>query len=162
MCIVTDYIKILKRNKELESENAQLKAQIAELTQPGVERPSPQGIILKDETGFNSDKFTISRQLIRMEPTGSDSMDPLFDKGDLVLGVEDFDRNNLIVGDIVVYHSGGGHYTVHRIVKITEDAQGRLYRLCGDNNANKIDPYLVRNEHIKYLVAGIVYLRKEA
>ena len=83
-------------------------------------------------------------------------MDPLFDSGDLVIGASDFDKGLLKVGDVVVLTNS----IVHRIHSIEVDGQGRLYRLLGDNNGGEIDPFLVRDEHIKYLVVGIIYLKK--
>ena len=150
--------KYIKEIARLEQVNQELETQLSKF-QPGLERPSPQGVITKEETRFN-DEFTINRKLVRMEPTGTDSMDPLFDKGDLVIGLGDFDHKSLIVGDVVVYDVGR-RYIVHRICSITEDDDGRLYRLTGDNNAGEIDPYLVRDSHIKYLVVGVIYLKKE-
>jgi len=161
MGLIWELAQVKKENKALLIKIAELEAEITELKRAGVERPSPQGVILKDETYFQADKFIISRKLVRMEPTGSDSMDPLFDKGDLVIGLADFDRNSLKVGDVVVY-GANAQYIVHRIHSITEDSQGRLYRLVGDNNGGRIDPYLVRNEHLIYLVVGVIYLKKEA
>ena len=87
-------------------------------------------------------------------------MDPLFDVGDVVLGIQQFDKNELQVGDIVIYHNGYGN-VVHRIESITVDSAGRLYRLKGDNPQSTLDPYLVRDSHILYLVVGIIYLRKD-
>ena len=127
-----------------------------EVEQQGVERPSPQGIIPKSATRFEPDKFIMKGKFVRMEPTGSDSMDPLLDKGDLVIGTRDFDKDKLQVGDIIVY-SG----IVHRIYSIEKDEHGRIYRTLGDNNAGQLDPWLIRNENIGYLVVGIIYLSKD-
>lgn len=151
-------LELLKAKRQIR----QLEAELAKLKQlSGMERPSPKGVIEPASLHFYSDRLTIRHpRLIQMLPTGSDSMDPLFDEGDVVIGIEDFDRDSLIVGDMVVYHAGGGHYWSHRIVSILVDAQGRLYRLKGDNN-DRIDPYLVRNQHIKYYIAGIIYIQKE-
>ena len=154
MCNVMEMTKLRR-------ENEALKAKLALFQTPCIERPSPRGVIEFDQVEFLAGKVVIKYpSLVCMLPTGSDSMDPLLDLGDIVIGTEDFDKDSLVVGDIVVYYYGGTIPAVHRIDSITLDMQGRLYRLLGDNNGGNLDPYLVRNDHIKYLVVGILYIKK--
>uniref|UniRef100_A0A6M3L4F9 Peptidase n=1 Tax=viral metagenome TaxID=1070528 RepID=A0A6M3L4F9_9ZZZZ len=85
----------------------------------------------------------------------TNSMDGLIDYGHTVLLINSFDKADLAIGDIIVYSAPGGQI-IHRIVKITEDEQGRLYTCKGDNNPEK-DPYLIRTENISWLCIGIIY-----
>lgn len=75
------------------------------------------------------------------------SMYPTYDDGDIRLcrvirGAEDID-----VGDICIYESGGGKLVIHRVVAI----DGDMYIFKGDNNLNNdIGP--VELDAIKYKV----------
>jgi len=127
---------------------------------PGMERPSPAGVISFSDLSLSRDRGTLTVKksgMIFSALKDTNSMDPLFDTRHTLIMTEDFEKNNLIVGDIVSYHAGSGRYIVHRIQEITQDSEGRLYTLLGDNNAGQRDSFLVRNEHIKYLVVGIIY-----
>ncbi len=127
------------------------------LKQSGLERISPNDWIKREDIGYNGEFLTI-----RLKPNvkifsiaDTNSMDGLLDIGHNVLATDNFDRSKLAVGDIVIYQI----YTtkiVHRIVEIREDKNGRIYRMRGDNNIN-IDPYYLRDLHIKWLVLGIIY-----
>ncbi len=161
MCNVMEMTKL---RRELEAANKTIDQLMTEREDmmyhiPGVERPSPKGEIPQSAVTLSGLEAKI------VFPQGSkpflgvfadtNSMEP-FDAGHIYLWIEEFDRNKLIVGDIVSYHAGGGRYIGHMIQEITEDEQGRLYRLLGWNNAGKVDTYLVRNEHIDaVLVAWI-------
>ena len=125
-----------------------------------MERPSPGGVISFHDLHLSRDRGTLTVKKSSMlfgALKDTNSMDPLFDALHTVIYTEDFNKDELKVGDIISYRAGDGRYLVHRIQEITEDDQGRLYRLLGDNNAGVRDPYLVRNEHIKYLLVGIIY-----
>ena len=129
------------------------------LKQSGLERISPN-----DWVGYKQIVYDEKTKLltIKLEPTvkifsiaDTNSMDGLLDIGHNVIATDNFDRSKLAVGDIVIYQI----YTtkiVHRIVEIREDKNGRIYRCRGDNNIN-IDPYYLRDLHIKWLVLGIIY-----
>ena len=116
---------------------------------PGLERPSPKGEIPQSAVSVSGNKVTIElpdkAQLGVFADTNS--MEP-FDANHMYIWLEEFDRDKLIVGDIVSYHAGSGRYIAHMIQEITVDDQGRLYKLLGWNNAGQVDVYLVRNEHI--------------
>ena len=84
----------------------------------------------------------------------TNSMLGLMDIGHTVLLTNSFDRDDLKVGDVIVYQSN--QQVIHRIIKITVDDKGRLYTLKGDSNKTA-DPYLVRNEHINWLMFGVIY-----
>jgi len=125
----------------------------------GQERISPQDWVRRDQIDYDAG---LRRLVVDLEPNikifslaDTNSMDGLMDIGHNVIATDYFDKAKLAVGDIVIYQV----YTtkiVHRIVSIKEDANGRIYRCKGDNNT-RIDPYYLRDLHIRYLVLGIIY-----
>ena len=82
----------------------------------------------------------------------TNSMDPTVDAGHTCILINSFKHEDLSTGDVVVYTES----ILHRIIKIEHDKQGRRYTLKGDNNYKK-DPYIVRDEHINWLLIGIIY-----
>ena len=129
---------------------------------PGKERPSPAGVIPFSDLHLSSDRnvMTLNKSgLVFGSLMDTNSMDPLFDANHTLIMTDDFDRDALVVGDIISYHVGSGQYIVHRIDEIIVDDYGRLYHLLGDNNAGQRDSYRVRNEHITYLIVGIIYTK---
>jgi len=127
------------------------------LKQSGLERISPNDWVKRDQISYDSGLLTI-----KLEPNvkvfsiaDTNSMDGLLDFSHNLIATDNFDHAKLAVGDIVVYQV----YTtkiVHRIVEIKEDKNGRIYRCRGDNNVD-MDKWYLRDEHIKYLVIGILY-----
>jgi len=127
------------------------------------EKPSPRDIIKPHQIFWNPDSKSITIHGIkgRVWITGvadTNSMDGLLDYGHTVILIQEFDRNELQVGDIVVYKPTIHHAqsVIHRIVGIGEDKKGCWYKTRGDNCATK-DPYKLRNCHIQYLCIGILY-----
>ena len=82
-------------------------------------------------------------------------MDGLMDIGHSILLISSFNKDDLAVGDIIVYSAPTGQI-IHRIIKIIEDEYGRLYTCKGDNNPRE-DVYQIRNENIGWLMIGIIY-----
>jgi len=113
--------------------------------------------VKRDQIAYDGEFLTIT-----LEPevkifsiADTNSMDGLLDIGHNVIATDHFDKSKLAVGDIVIYQV----YTtkiVHRIVEITEDKNGRIYRCRGDNNVG-MDRYFLRDLNIKYLVLGVIY-----
>lgn len=73
----------------------------------------------------------------------SGSMEPVFYRGDIVvvenanfLGISEFDKTNLKVGDIVIYNAKWfPEPVIHRIIGVNKDANGnKYYTIKGDNN----------------------------
>ena len=127
------------------------------LKQSGLERASPNDWVKRDQISYNGEFLAIklSPNVKIFSIADTNSMDGLLDIGHNVIATDNFDKAKLSVGDIVIYQI----YTtkiVHRIVEIKEDKNGRIYRCRGDNNIY-IDPYYLRDLHIKYLVIGIIY-----
>lgn len=61
-----------------------------------------------------------------------------FNKGDILL-VTHADPANLKVGDIIIYNAGIANPVIHRIVKITQTANGtRVFSTEGDNNNGQL------------------------
>ena len=129
------------------------------LKKSGLERISPNDWVSRDQIDYNEKLGLLT---IKLEPrvkifsiADTNSMDGILDIGHNVIGTDNFDKAKLAVGDIVVYQI----YTtkiVHRIVEITEDKSGRIYRCRGDNNVDT-DSYYLRDLNIKYLVLGVIY-----
>ncbi len=72
----------------------------------------------------------------------TDSMNPTMKEGDLILGtkLEDEQKHELIVGDVITFYSdldgnGTDEINTHRIVELIKDSDGRTvgYRTQGDN-----------------------------
>lgn len=125
----------------------------------GRELASPNDWVKQDQINYNAETQLLT---IKLKPqvkifgvADRNSMDGLLDIGHNIIATSYFDRTKLVVGDIVVYKI----YTsliVHRLIEIREDANGRIYRCRGDNNVST-DQYYLRDEHLKYLVVGIIY-----
>ena len=130
-----------------------------------LDQPSPSGVVDPSKISYSR----ISETLIigGLKPpiwitdvADTNSMDGLFDKGDRVVVTASFDRNKLGVGDVVIFQPDDYEGTIiHRIVKIGKDEYGRWYRTQGDNCIIP-DPYKLRNKHIKYLLAVVIYTKK--
>ena len=77
----------------------------------------------------------------------SGSMEPAFYRGDIVLvekanflGINEFNPNDVQVGDVVVYDAKWfDQPVIHRIINITEINGTTMYMIKGDNN-NAPDP----------------------
>lgn len=86
----------------------------------------------------------------------SGSMEPVFYRGDIVviekadfLGLHEFDRKSVEVGDIVVYDAKWFNQPViHRIIDIKEINGTTMYEIKGDHN-NRSDPYYVTSDQIQ-------------
>lgn len=130
------------------------------LKQSGLERISPNDWVKRDQISYDarSNLLTITQlppNVKIFSIADTNSMDGLLDIGHNVIATDDFNKSRLAEGDIVIYQV----YTakvVHRIVEIKEDQGGRIYRCRGDNNID-IDPYYLRDLHLKYLVLGVIY-----
>lgn len=129
------------------------------LRQSGLERISPNDWVGRDQITYDDVTEILS---IKLPPNvkifsiaDTNSMDGLLDIGHNVIATDNFDRAKLAVGDIIIYQM---YFTlvVHRLVEIKEDQNGRRYRTRGDNNVD-VDPYYLRDLHIRYLVLAVVY-----
>lgn len=130
------------------------------LRKGGLERISPNDWVKRDQIIYDARSKLLA--IIKLPPkvkifsiADTNSMDGLMDIGHNVIATDHFDKSKLAVGDIIIYQI----YTtkiVHRIVEIKEDKNGRIYRCRGDNNV-RTDPYHLRDDHIMYLVLGVIY-----
>lgn len=87
----------------------------------------------------------------------SGSMEPEFYRGDIVvvekanlfgLGIQEFDPNDVQVGDIVVYNAEWvDEAVIHRVINITEINGSTYFVIKGDNN-DVPDPYYVSPNQI--------------
>ena len=85
----------------------------------------------------------------------SGSMEPVMYRGDIVvlqqadlLGFHEFDRDDIQVGDIVVYvtpHHDGP--IIHRVIEINQVNGNTVYTIKGDNN-DAADPYPVTQDQV--------------
>jgi len=129
------------------------------LEKSGKERISPNDWVKRDQIDYDEDtaelRIILPPNVKIFSIADTNSMDGLLDIGHNVIATDNFDKSKLSIGDIVIYQV---YLTkiVHRIVEITEDNNGRIYRCRGDNNVDT-DPYYLRDENIIYLVLGVIY-----
>jgi hypothetical protein len=136
------------------------------------ERPSPSDWVLNSQEFIdwvNSFPWQILRIPLVQKPLvwipdipDTNSMDGVFDVGNnniLIAGANPSDNQSLIdalsVGDIAVYHIPQT-CTIHRIVEIKNDKNGRYFKFRGDNNPSS-DPYKIRDSDIKWISIGTIY-----
>lgn len=94
----------------------------------------------------------------------SGSMEPEFYRGDIVvvekanlfgLGIQEFDPNDVQVGDIVVYNAEWvDEAVIHRVINITEINGSTYFVIKGDNN-DVPDPYYVSPDQITDRVVAL-------
>ena len=123
------------------------------------EIPSPRDIIPQSDISYSSSRKTITIENIEPEiwltsVKDTNSMDAMVDAGHTCILTSNFNVDDLVVGDVVVYKNWD-RSIIHRIVKIAEDSEGKLYTMKGDN-CYYCDPP-VRDSQIKYLLLGIIY-----
>lgn len=126
------------------------------------EIPSPRDIIKYADMSVTRDTLVIRglpTDTIIADIADTNSLDPLIDIGHncILVPFQDYApyrHADLEVGDLAVFQVGT-KLTSHRIIEIRED-NGRLYRFRGDNTGSA-DPYLLRDQHLKYLIVGIIY-----
>lgn len=82
------------------------------------------------------------------------SMQPHFGPGDIVIA-KSVDTDSIQVGDIVRYQGSQG-YVVHRVVRIDETVDGRLFTTRGDNN-NVDDPPVLESRIDGKIVFDVPY-----
>ena len=139
-----------------------------------VERPSPSDIVPTGNITHVDNLVTISLDRLNVPLTKSpkvwipmvpdtNSMDGWFDFGNnniLIAGADEGEQKILIdfikVGDIAVYQIPNKIYAIHQVIKMGIDSRGRWLKFKGINNPTG-DPYLVRDEHIKWLSIGTIY-----
>ena len=91
-----------------------------------------------------------------MDVVVSGSMEPAFYRGDIVvvqkadfIGINEFDPENVQIGDVVVYDAQWfDQPVIHRIIDIKNINGTTMYKIKGDNN-NAPDPYYVTSSQIK-------------
>lgn len=94
---------------------------------------------------------------INYSATSGTSMEPTFGEGDAIMWVEIDSKENLKVGDIIVFPHPtipGAGDTVHRIIEVRVQDGEYSFRTQGDNMPNP-DQHVVSN--VKGLVIGVVY-----
>jgi len=92
----------------------------------------------------------------------SESMEPLLYRGDIVvvekanfLGINEFDPNDVEVGDVVVYQATWfPNPVIHRVINVSEINGSKYFTIKGDNNPVE-DPELVSPYQITERVVKI-------
>ena len=92
----------------------------------------------------------------------SGSMEPVFYRGDIVaiekadlLGIHEFNPEDVQIGDIVVYNAEWfDQPVIHRVINIVEENGTKMFVIKGDNN-QKADPYYVSPDQITAKVIKI-------
>lgn len=106
--------------------------------------------------------------LFKYQPVAvvSDSMLPLFARGDMIIveKVEQKDINNIKVGDVIKFLTES-YYVIHRVHAIEETEDGLLFVTKGDNNNapdnKKVKPEQIQGKyrcHVKYVGFPSVWL----
>jgi signal peptidase len=83
----------------------------------------------------------------------SGSMSPKINKGDVIVIEKVENKDNISIGDVVVY-SYNGTIIVHRLVDILKLGEDKFYYTKGDNNESK-DSYVVTDD----MIIGIAKVR---
>lgn len=89
---------------------------------------------------------------------GSNSMNPVYYKGDAIIG-EKVKEEELEVGDVIVFYKSGIRI-VHRLDDIVEKDGIKQYYTKGDNNKNSDEGYIIYDDIIgvvKYRIPYIAY-----
>ena len=124
-----------------------------------VDIPSPRDIIANADIIYSENKQTVTiHGMVGIWLTtvaDTNSMDPVVDAGHTCILTSHFLRNDLRIGDCCVYWNGSQNI-LHRIVAINVDEKGRYFTFRGDNTSAN-DKYKVRDEHVKWLLVGIIY-----
>ena len=125
------------------------------------EPSTPSGIISQGDVTLSGNEIHIKNvpgEIWVTTVANTNSMLPVIDYGDLAILSNGFNKKELTIGDIIVYQ--GNTSIIHRIVDIQETSGGaRVYTAKGDNNAGK-DLYQILDEHISWLLIGIIYCKK--
>lgn len=124
----------------------------------GREKPSPQDWIKESQIHVYSDKIVIDlKNALWAKFTDTNSMDPVFDKGNNALQIVPSSAEQLAVGDIITYKSKYlNDAIIHRIIAIGTDSEGWYAITKGDNN-DVPDPEKVRFNQVKKVLVGILY-----
>ena len=104
----------------------------------------------------------IASYVIILNVVVSGSMEPAFYRGDIVLvekadflGINEFNPDDVEVGDVVVYDAKWfDQPVIHRVIRIAEINGTTMYVIKGDNN-NSPDPYYVTSDQIKEKVVTL-------
>jgi len=110
--------------------------------------PEDDIILFDDMVIVRVDDATISSY------ANTGSMKPSFDKGANGIRVVPKSENEIEVGDIVSYDSGG-LLIVHRVVEKGVDDAGAYFIVQGDNNSHSDGK--IRFEQIRYVTVGVIY-----
>lgn len=125
--------------------------------------PSPKGRIKPEDVKWDSETGLLTIKLpwkeVWLAGAGdTKSMDPTIDSNTINIMKKIEDYVDLIPGDICVYYTPmTPQGVIHRIKKIEEDEEGRLYTFKRDNQP-KDDPWVLRDAHVQYVLAGILYV----
>lgn len=128
--------------------------------EPTLEIPSPRDLILQSDMHYDNVQETLTINNLKpniwlAEIADTNSMDPVLDYQHTCILTDNFKCEDLVVGDVVVYQINN-QAIIHRIIKIDMDDGKRRYTLKGDNNSIA-DGYIVRDEHLKWLLLGVIY-----
>lgn len=94
----------------------------------------------------------------QMIAIGSDSMNPVYYKGDAII-YKKTNAEDVKIGDILTF-SNSGILVTHRVINIKEESGKLYFETKGDNN-NAVDPVLINEENVvgivKYVVKYVGY-----
>lgn len=120
------------------------------------ERISPRDHITEDSIEVYNDRVVIRIDNAKWATfADTNSMDPVFDRGNNAIQIVPQSPDQIEVGDIITYRSGE-RLIIHRVVEKGIDGSGWYFIVQGDNNPTP-DPDKVRFEDITRLVVAVVY-----
>ncbi len=118
------------------------------------EKPSSYDRITEEQLQLLPDKLIISLPELKLAYyTDTNSMNPLIDEQATGIEITPRSEGDIHVGDVVAYESGND-LIPHRVISISEDAQG-WYALVKGDNSDKLEK--IRFEQVKYILIGVLY-----
>jgi hypothetical protein len=120
------------------------------------ERVSPADHIDEDHIEVYTDRVVIRLDDPKWATfADTNSMDPIFDKGNNAIQIIPNNPDQIAVGDIISYRTNG-KVIIHRVIEKGIDGEGWYFIAKGDNNP-VADPGKVRFEDITRLTVAVIY-----
>lgn len=120
------------------------------------ERISPGDHVPENDIEVYSDRVVIRLDNPKWASfADTNSMDPIFDKGNNAIQITPKDPDQIQVGDIISYKKDNT-VIIHRVIEKGIDGQGVYFIVKGDNNPSP-DPGKIRFEQITRLTVAVVY-----
>jgi len=123
-----------------------------------IQKVGPAGVIEQEDITKLDSGIKIELQnykIIGVDQVNGMSMLPFMDDKSIMIGIEDYEFEELKLGDIIVYEAEG-HTVSHAIIGKNIDANGTYLLLKGWNNYN-VDRVKVREDNVLFKITGVLY-----